>query len=79
MARAILNAGYSRTGFKGTRVPLDHRARKRFKRFTKYLSGKGVEIEDHTFYVRGLALVKRRETTRKMLARAPNVDFLVSL
>ena len=31
MAEAIIEAGYRRIGFMGTKMPLDHRARKRLK------------------------------------------------
>jgi len=34
MAEAIIKAGYKRIGFLGTKMPLDHRARKRFEGFT---------------------------------------------
>ena len=33
MAQAIVRAGYRRIGFMGTKMPLDHRARKRFEGF----------------------------------------------
>ena len=76
MARAILKAGYSRIGFMGTKMPLDHRARKRFEGFTEYLAKNGVEIEDRAFYAGGSALAKGREMTKEMLARSPELDFL---
>ena len=34
MARAIAKAGYEHIGFLGTKMTLDHRARKRFEGFT---------------------------------------------
>ncbi len=76
MARAILKAGYSRIGFMGTKMPLDHRARKRFEGFTEYLAKNGIEIEDRAFYAGGSALAKGREMTRDMLERSPELDFL---
>jgi len=76
MARAILKAGYRRIGFLGTKMPLDHRARKRFEGFTEVLAKEGVEIEDRAFYSGGSALAKGREMTRDMLARSPDLDFL---
>ncbi len=36
MAKAILKAGYRNIGFLGTKMPLDHRARKRFEGFTRH-------------------------------------------
>ncbi len=76
MARAILKQGYERIGFMGTKMPLDHRARKRFEGFTEALAKEGVEITDQEFYSGGSALAKGREMTRAMLAREPELDFL---
>lgn len=76
MARAILKAGYRHIGFMGTKMPLDHRARKRFEGFTEILAKNGVEIEDRDFYSGGSALAKGREMTQAMLDRSPELDFL---
>ncbi|WP_281981307.1 LacI family DNA-binding transcriptional regulator [Thalassorhabdomicrobium marinisediminis] len=76
MAEAIIDAGYSRIGFMGTKMPLDHRARKRFEGFTQTLAKAGVEIADQEFYSGGSALAKGREMTHAMLARSPDLDFL---
>ncbi|MEM6891245.1 MAG: LacI family DNA-binding transcriptional regulator [Pseudomonadota bacterium] len=76
MANAILKQGYRRIGFMGTKMPLDHRARKRFEGFTEALAKAGVEIEDRDFYKGGSALAKGREMTQTMLDRSPDLDFL---
>ncbi|MEP1930188.1 MAG: substrate-binding domain-containing protein, partial [Roseibium sp.] len=76
MAQAILKAGYEHIGFMGTKMPLDHRARKRFEGFTEALAKAGVEIEDRAFYSGGSALLKGREMTQEMLERSPDLDFL---
>lgn len=76
MAQAILKAGYRHIGFMGTKMPLDHRARKRFEGFTEVLAKNGVEIEDREFYSGGSALAKGREMTAAMLERSPDLDFL---
>ncbi|MFK7751050.1 MAG: LacI family DNA-binding transcriptional regulator [Sedimentitalea sp.] len=76
MASAILKAGYRHIGFMGTKMPLDHRARKRFEGFTEALAKGGVEIEDRDFYSGGSALAKGREMTQRMLERSPELDFL---
>jgi len=76
MAKAILKAGYSRIGFMGTKMPLDHRARKRFEGFTEVLAKSGIEIEDRDFYSGSSALAKGREMTAAMLDRSPELDFL---
>lgn len=76
MARAILKTGYKRIGFMGTKMPLDHRARKRFEGFTEVLAKGGIEVADQEFYSGGSALSKGREMTAEMLARTPDLDFL---
>lgn len=76
MAQAIIKAGYRHIGFMGTKMPLDHRARKRFEGFTETLAKNGIEIEDRDFYSGGSALAKGREMTRSMLERSPDLDFL---
>ena len=76
MAEEILAAGYRRIGFLGTKMPLDHRARKRFEGFTRTLGAAGVEIADREFYSGGSALAKGREMTERMLERTPDLDFL---
>jgi len=76
MAEAIIKAGYKRIGFLGTKMPLDHRARKRFEGFTLALAKAGVEIADQEFYSGGSALAKGREMTEAMLKRTPDLDFL---
>ncbi|WP_299926195.1 LacI family DNA-binding transcriptional regulator [uncultured Pelagimonas sp.] len=76
MAKAIVKQGYERIGFMGTKMPLDHRARKRFEGFTEALAKEGVEVVDQEFYSGGSALAKGREMTEAMLARDPEIDFL---
>ncbi len=76
MAEEIIAAGYKRIGFMGTKMPLDHRARKRFEGFTRTLAKAGIEIADQEFYSGGSALAKGREMTAKMVGRTPDLDFL---
>ena len=76
MAQAIIEAGYRKIGFLGTKMPLDHRARKRFEGFTEALAKTGVEIVDQEFYSGGSALAKGREMTAAILKRHPDIDFL---
>ncbi len=76
MAKAILKAGYKNIGFLGTKMPLDHRARKRFEGFTEVLAKEGIEIADREFYEGGSALAKGREMTEVMLERTPELDFM---
>lgn len=76
MAKAIVEAGYSRIGFLGTKMPQDHRARKRFEGFTEALAKAGLEVADQEFYEGGSALAKGREMTEAILKRTPDLDFL---
>ena len=78
LAQAIVDAGYKRIGFLGTKMPLDHRARKRFEGFTETLAKSGLEIADSEFYSGGSALVKGREMTEAILSRNTEqpLDFL---
>ena len=76
MAQEILRAGYRRIGFLGTKMPLDHRARKRFEGFVEALAKEGVEIADQEFYSGGSALAKGREMTKTILDRTPDLDFI---
>ncbi|MFD1509259.1 LacI family DNA-binding transcriptional regulator [Lacimonas salitolerans] len=76
MGEAIVRAGYRRIGFMGTKMALDHRARKRFEGFTQALARAGIEVADQEFYSGGSALSKGRELTAAMMARSPDLDFL---
>lgn len=76
MAKAIIKQGYSRIGFMGTSMPLDHRARKRFEGLTEGLAKAGIEIEARDFYSGSSALAKGREMTAAMLNQNPDLDFL---
>ena len=76
MAGAILAEGYRRIGFIGTKMPLDHRGRKRFEDFTEALAKEGVEVADREFYEGGSTLLKGREMTEAILKRTPDIDFL---
>lgn len=76
MARQILRYGYEKIGFLGTKMPMDHRARKRFEGFTEALAKSGVEVTDQEFYDGSSSLLKGRELTQKILERRPDIDFL---
>jgi len=76
MADAIVAAGYRKIGFLGTKMPDDHRARKRLEGFVEGLAAEGLELVDSVYYSGGSALVKGREMTMALLKRHPEVDFL---
>ncbi|MFN0116078.1 MAG: LacI family DNA-binding transcriptional regulator [Paracoccaceae bacterium] len=76
MAGAIVAAGYRRIGFLGTKMPDDHRARKRMEGFQEGLAEAGLTLADREFYSGGSALLKGREMTEAILGRSPDLDFL---
>lgn len=76
MAEAIVAAGYRRIGFLGTKMPEDHRARKRLDGFREGLRRAGLELADEEYYAGGSALMKGREMTEAILRRTPDLDFL---
>ena len=76
MAKAILEAGYRKIGFLETKMPLDHRARKRFEGFTEALAKENIEISDQEFYSGSSALAKGGQMTQEILKRTPDLDFL---
>ncbi len=76
MARTILKHGYGRIAFAGTKMPLDHRARKRFEGFTEAMARAGLEVVDQEFYEGASGLGKGRELTAELLARNDDLDFI---
>ncbi|MDP4032533.1 MAG: LacI family DNA-binding transcriptional regulator [Pseudorhodobacter sp.] len=76
MAEAIIAAGYRRIGFLGTKMPEDHRARKRLQGFSEALAAAGLSVADQEFYSGGSALLKGRQMTETILKRTPDLDFL---
>ena len=76
MAQAILAAGYRRIGFLGSKMPDDHRARKRLEGFEGALTEAGLRLEATELYDGGSSLAKGREMTAALLAKAPDLDFI---
>ena len=76
MAKAIVEAGYQKIGFLGTKMPDDHRARKRLEGFQEGLALAGLSLSDEEYYSGGSALLKGREMTEIILSRSPELDFL---
>ena len=76
MAREILKRGYRRIGFMGTKMPEDHRARKRLEGFEGVLREAGIDLADRIYYAGGSALGKGRELAQEMLSRHDDLDFL---
>ena len=75
-ATEILKRGYRKIGFLGTKMPLDHRARKRFEGFNAVLEEAGLSLTADEYYSGGSALAKGREMTASILKKEPSLDFL---
>lgn len=75
-AKEILKRGYRKIGFLGTKMPLDHRARKRFEGFEAVLKEAGLSLEAEEYYSGGSALAKGREMTANILAQNKDLDCL---
>jgi LacI family gluconate utilization system Gnt-I transcriptional repressor len=76
MAQAIVAAGYRRIGFLGSKMPDDHRARKRLEGFQGALAEAGLSLAATELYDGGSSLAKGREMTAALLAKAPDLDFI---
>jgi LacI family gluconate utilization system Gnt-I transcriptional repressor len=76
MAEVILAAGYRKIGFLGSKMPDDHRARKRLEGFTTALNAAGVPLAATEHYAGGSSLAKGREMTESILKHHPDLDFL---
>ncbi len=76
MAQTILAAGYRRIGFLGSKMPDDHRARKRIEGFSEVLQEAGLDLVATEHYAGGSSMAKGREMTQAILEGAPDLDFL---
>ncbi|RYH07483.1 LacI family DNA-binding transcriptional regulator [Tropicimonas sp. IMCC6043] len=76
MAQAIVEAGYRRIGFLGTKMPRDYRARKRLEGFIEALGAASLELADEEYYEGSSGFGNGREMTMRILERTPDLDFL---
>jgi LacI family gluconate utilization system Gnt-I transcriptional repressor len=76
MAAEIASRGYRRIAFLGSKMPDDHRARKRLEGFESGLAAAGLALTEREFYSGGSGLKTGCEMTAAVLARAPDLDFL---
>lgn len=74
--KSILERGYKRLGFIGTKYPLDHRAAKRFQGFQQAITESGTGLADQELYSGGSTLLLGRELTGKLLERTPDLDVI---
>ncbi|TCL10263.1 LacI family transcriptional regulator [Shimia isoporae] len=76
MARTILDAGYKRIGFIGTKMPQDFRAEKRLTGFLEELEKAGVSLADQELYSGASSIENGHLLTKELLARTPDLDCL---
>jgi LacI family gluconate utilization system Gnt-I transcriptional repressor len=76
MARLMLERGYRRIGFIGTKMPQDFRAEKRLRGFLEALSEEGVALYDKELYAGGSSIENGRLLTAKVLERTPDIECL---
>ncbi len=75
-AKEILARGYRKIGFLGTKMPLDHRARKRFEGFSEVLKEAGVSLLAKDYYSGGSSLAQGRDMTAALLEAQPDLDCI---
>ena len=76
MARKIVECGYRKIGFIGTKMPQDFRAMKRLQGFSEGLAEAGLSLEDSEQYAGDSSIQNGRSLTQKILARSPDLDCL---
>lgn len=76
MGQAILEKGYRRIGFIGTKLKTDYRATKRLHSFEAALSEKGVTLADTKLYEGQSTLVLGRDFTETLLNRTPDLECI---
>ncbi|CUI95184.1 LacI family DNA-binding transcriptional regulator [Cognatishimia activa] len=76
MGRQILERGFRRIGFIGTKMPQDFRAIKRLDGFCEALNEAGVSLLDQEHYSGDSTIQTGRDLTANLLARSPDLDCL---
>jgi len=76
MAATLLECGYRRIGFIGTKMARDVRAQKRFTGFAERLDQAGVALTDQELYEDQSSFETGRTLTARMLERSPELDCI---
>ncbi len=76
MAQAVLERGYRRIGFLGTKMSSDFRAAKRLKGFVAALAKQNLRLVDQQGYDSGSSIQKGKAFTAELLSRSPKLDCL---
>lgn len=76
MARKIVERGFRKIGFIGTKMPQDFRAMKRMQGFKEGLAEAGLSLSDSEQYSGDSSIQNGRTLTQKLLQRSPDLDCL---
>ncbi|MEP1930110.1 MAG: LacI family DNA-binding transcriptional regulator, partial [Roseibium sp.] len=76
MALLLLERGYRRIGFVGTKMPQDFRAEKRRRGFIDALTEQGITLHDQELYAGASSIENGRFLTDQMLARSPDLECI---
>ncbi len=76
MARKLLERGYRKIAFIGTKMPKDFRAQKRLAGFKAVLAEANVPLLAQELYTRGSSIQTGRDLTAKLLAAHPDVNCI---
>lgn len=76
MAQAILDHGYRRIGFIGTKMPQDYRAEKRLRGFSDALAEKQLGLTDREISSGTSSIEDGRNLTARLLERTPDLECI---
>lgn len=76
MARALIEKGYQKIGFIGTKMPHDFRARKRFDGFREALAEGGRDLSAELLYDGSSSIQNGRKMTAEMLEKHPEIECI---
>lgn len=76
MAKMIIERGYRKIGFVGTKMPQDFRAEKRFKGFLHTLSENKISLYDQELYAGASSIETGRAMTEHLLRRSPALECI---
>ena len=76
MAQTILDAGYTKIGFIGTKMPQDYRAEKRLRGFELALQEVGISLLDQELYAGVSSIETGNKLTEMLTSRTPELECI---
>ncbi|SHH79277.1 LacI family DNA-binding transcriptional regulator [Cognatishimia maritima] len=76
MARVIVDRGFRKIGFIGTKMPQDFRAMKRLEGFEMGLAEAGLSLHDAEKFPGDSSIQRGRQLTEQVLSRSPDLECL---